>query len=81
MLELNEITGHVMLSQVPARSSFAESLGLPPLYQNADSSAAVQIDECLNTWEKSLAPSSPLGSPQDDAENSLNRQRTLLRLR
>lgn len=81
MLELNEITSHVMLSQVPANSNCAESLGLPPLFQNADSSIAVQIDDCLNRLEKSLAPSLSFNFVQDEAENGPNRQLILLRLR
>ena len=81
VLELNEIISHITLSQLPASSSFAESLGLPPLYRNADSSAAVQMDECLNKLEKSLASPLSFNLVQDDAENDLNRQRILLYLR
>ena len=81
MLELSEITSHIMLSQTAASGSFPGSLGLPPLYESADLSATVQVDECLNKFQKSLAPSFSFDFVQDNAENSLNRQQILLRLR
>jgi hypothetical protein len=42
-----------MLSQVLARSSFAERLGLPPLNRNADIKGVMQVEQSLNKVEAS----------------------------
>lgn len=81
MLELNEITSHIMLSQMSASSSFAEGLGQPQLSRNADSSAAVQIDECLTKLEKTFPPLMSFDPVQDDSDNGSKRRQILLRLR
>ncbi|OTA07477.1 Zn2Cys6 transcriptional regulator [Trichoderma parareesei] len=54
-LELHEIGTHIQLAQVQSKNSMATKLGLPRLYQQDEYHAiAVQLDGCLNKWEKSL---------------------------
>ncbi|TFB05393.1 hypothetical protein CCMA1212_002667 [Trichoderma ghanense] len=54
-LELHEIGTHIQLAQVQSRNSMAAKLGLPRLYQQDEYHAiAVQLDGCLNKWEKTL---------------------------
>lgn len=70
MLELDEITNHIILSQV-----------LPRLYQNIDLNAILRIDNCLNKWEDSLPPSLQFHFVNDGNENGLDLQQVNLRLR
>ncbi|KAK3938461.1 hypothetical protein QBC46DRAFT_292403 [Diplogelasinospora grovesii] len=88
VLELQEITSHVMLSQMPVSSRFAESIGLPRLCQGSDLNTAVQFDASLNRWEKNLPPSLRSANAnandypvEDGADSGLVSQRTLLHLR
>lgn len=82
-LELQEITSHIMLSQVQASSRFAESLGLPPSRQSSDLSAAVAMDNCLKKWARGLPPAlrSDSAADPDDIEPGTIGQRVLLHLR
>jgi hypothetical protein len=75
MLELDEITSHILLLQVFASSSFAGTLGLSQLSRNADPSAAVQLDERLTKLDMSF------DSVQDDTDNSSTRRRIIFHLR
>ena len=81
MLELSEMTGYIMHSQVPARSSLAEALGLPSLAQAADLSVTVQIEECLNKLDKNLPSLSLTDSVQEGTDEGLSGQRFLFHLR
>jgi hypothetical protein len=82
-MELHEITSRIMLSQVPASSRFAESLGLPQLRATADVSVAITLDSCLKKWEQRLPPALRLDSPADPAgsEPADGAQRLMLHLR
>ena len=80
MLELSELTSHITLSQISSCGSFTEQLGLPRLYERADLRAAMQVDEFLNRWERSLPLFSQSDAVQDDIENCLRRQHILLSL-
>jgi hypothetical protein len=53
MSDIHEITNFIMLSQVLARSSFVERLGLPPLNRNADIKGFMQVEQSLNKVEAS----------------------------
>lgn len=54
-LELHEIGNQIQLAQTGAWSQLGPRLGLPQLYeQNEYHIVAVQLDECLSSWEKKL---------------------------
>ena len=81
-LELYEIANHVMLSQVSACSSTTNRLGLPRLYENGDYfGTAVQLDNCISKWEKELPQLLKHDSFQVGVDDTLLRQRVMLRLR
>ena len=82
MLELYEITNHVMLSQMSSHNSVAARLGLPHLYQDEEYfSTAVKLEAAINKWDKSLPRSLRLDSFQGDVGDDLFKQRVILRLR
>lgn len=82
MLELYEIANHIMLSQVSVSSNFADSLGLPRLYQKDEYfGTALQLDLCLNKWEKNIPPSLRPDIFRADADDVSHKQGVLLRLR
>lgn len=64
MLELDGITTHVLISQVFACSSFAETLDIPQLFRNADPGAVVRLEGLLTRLGISL------DSVQDSTDNS-----------
>lgn len=81
-LELYEVSNHIMFSQPPACSSFGEGLGLPRLYQNEEYFGTVlQLDACLNKWEKSLPQSLRVDISQGGGDDVSHRQGVILRLR
>ena len=81
-LELYEIANHIMLSQVSAYGSAANRLGLPSLYQNGDYfGTAVQLDNCIGKWEKELPQLFKHDNFEVDVDDTLQRQRVMLRLR
>lgn len=81
-LELYEFANHIMLSQAPSNTSFAEKLGLPHLYQKDElCGIPIQFDICLNKWEKALPYSLRLDVPQINLEEILQRQRVMIHLR
>lgn len=81
MAELNEITNFIMLSQVLARSSFTERLGLPSLGQATDLNSIMQIDGCLNRLETSFASFAVRDNAQEDAINDQSKQHFYFQLR
>ncbi|KAL1876188.1 hypothetical protein VTK73DRAFT_9626 [Phialemonium thermophilum] len=82
-LELYEISGYIMLSQIPAGSRFSEALGLPRLGHSADLSVAIQIDGCLRKWERNLPTELKLGAEQVQTSgySRIERQKVALHLR
>jgi hypothetical protein len=64
MFDVQEITNFIMLSQVLARSSHAERLGLPPLNRKADFKAIVQTESSLNRIHTSGASLLSSGADQ-----------------
>ena len=78
LLELDEITRYIMLSQVPARCDVSERLDLPPLRRTVEVATIVQIDGCLTRLERSLALTTTLDS---NGASELERKRSLFRLR
>ena len=82
VIELYEISNHIMLSQAPACSSLGDRLGLPRLYQNEDHfGIVVQLDACLNKWEDSLPKTLRYNPSHGDGNAVLLRQGVALRLR
>jgi hypothetical protein len=82
LLELYEISNHVMLSQTATTGGFADKLSLPRLYQNDKYlSRAVKLDLSMHKWEKSLHRSLRLDESQGEAGDASHRQRVILRLR
>jgi hypothetical protein len=82
MLELYEITNHIMLSQTSSHNSIADRLGLPHLYQDEEYfSTATKLEASLNKWDKSLPRSLRLENSQGDVSDDLFKQRVILRLR
>jgi len=82
MLEVYEIANHIILSQTPPENNFGDKLGLPRLYQNEDPfGTLVQLDACLDKWEKSLPQPLRLGTSQGNPDDASNRQGVLLHLR
>jgi hypothetical protein len=82
MSQLYEISNRIMLGQIAVSSSLTDGLGLPRLYMDQeDAGNAVQLDMCLNNWEKSLPQSLRSGSSQSKEDEVLQRQRVMLRLR
>ncbi|RDW56548.1 hypothetical protein BP6252_14098 [Coleophoma cylindrospora] len=82
IIDLYEMSNHIMLLQAPASNISADRLGLPRLYQdNEYLSTAVQIDACLNKWERGL--SQPLRSDADqrNTEDISYTQGVYLRIR
>lgn len=79
MIELYEITHHIMSSQESRRSNFAEKLGLPYLYRNNDyAGTAIKLDDCLSKWDQGLPKSMTEQGVTDDGSSS---QGLILRLR
>ena len=82
MSELNEITNFIMLSQVLARNSLGDKLGLPTLSKASDLSTITQIEECLDRLEIGhtalLLTSTSQVKPGSDC---LSRQRFLFSIR
>ena len=71
-----------MLSQVSASRSITNRLGLPRLYENEDYfGAALQLDGCLDRWEKNLSQSLRHDIFQVGVDDSLQRRRVALHLR
>ena len=81
MLELYEILGHITLAQIPSTTRFAESLGLPQLWQSTDLGIAAQLDACVRKWENNLPVFLRLDSATDSAQDASKRQRLVLHLR
>ncbi|KAF4625816.1 hypothetical protein G7Y89_g12348 [Cudoniella acicularis] len=82
MLELYEIANHIMLSQMPACGNLGDRLGLPRLYQNDEYfNTVLQLDACLNKWEKNNHQLLTLEIPQGDVDVVLQIQGVILRLR
>jgi hypothetical protein len=82
MLELYEITNHVLLSQMSSHDSIAYRLGLPRLYQDEEYfSTATKLEASINKWDKNLPRSLRLDSSQGDVGDDLFKQRVILRLR
>jgi hypothetical protein len=82
MSELNEITNFIMLSQVLARKSLGDKLGLPILSKASDLSAVMQIEGCLDQLETSHASLLFLGTSQaKPGSDCLHRQRFLFSIR
>ena len=81
MLELNETTNFIMLSQVLSRSSFAARLGLPTPTKTGDLNAVLQIEDCLNRLEKSHALLLLTNAAQMDNDDLSSGQRFLFQVR
>jgi len=82
MSELYEIANYLIHVQISASSNFTDKLGLSRLYQHQEyCSVAVQLDNCLNTWENDLPQSVKLDNLQQDADDVQYRQAVMLRLR
>jgi hypothetical protein len=81
-LEIYEICHHIMLSQVSTGSNLADRLGLPCLYQSEHYfSNTLQLDTCLNKWEKSLPESLRYNSSELPNDSNLYGQSVMLRFR
>lgn len=81
-LELYEINNHIMLSQISPSSSVTNRLGLPRLYRDEKSlEIALQLDDCLDKWDKGLPFSLKYDPSKLDADDSCHRQQVMLRLR
>ncbi len=82
-LEGYEITNHVMLSQLPPRSSLAEKLGLPRLYHNDEHycNTAMKLDACVDRWHKSMPQPFRLEIAREGADRVAYVRAFLLRLR
>jgi len=81
MVELYEISNHIMLSQLPP-SSVMDMLGLPRMYQNQEYFVtAVQLDACLNKWEKGLPGALRVDVSESSVSDSSQVQGIILRLR
>jgi hypothetical protein len=82
VLELYEISNHIMLAQMPTWSSFGDSLGLPRLSQDAEySSLVLHLDACLSKWEKNLPQNMRLNVSQSNADGVSHGQVVMLHLR
>jgi hypothetical protein len=82
VLELYEISNHIMLAQMPTWSSFSDSLGLPRLSQDAEySSLVLQLDACLSKWEKNLPQNLRFDVSQSNADGVSHGQVVMLHLR
>lgn len=82
MIELYEISNHIMLSQESGRGGFVARLGLPTLYHNNEYiGTALQLDACLKKWEKSLPQDWRADIDRGNADNALSRQGVILRFR
>jgi hypothetical protein len=79
MLELYEISNYTMLSQSPAGSSL-DTLGLPRCQNLGYFDSVVQLDSCLDKWDKRVPEALRLGS-QGNSDETSYRQAFLLRLR
>jgi hypothetical protein len=81
-LELHEIGTQIQLAQVQSRNDLAAKLGLPRLYQQDEYHAiAVQLDGCLNKWEKSLPDDWKLEKVQMIRDRSARAEGYLLHFR
>ncbi|KEF57497.1 uncharacterized protein A1O9_05414 [Exophiala aquamarina CBS 119918] len=80
MHDLEEIATFIEFSQIVARSSFAERLGIAPPTKIADLNTVMQIDECLNKLQSSHA-SLLLSGSLTKTDDDLDRQRFLFELR
>ncbi len=82
VLELYEISTHIMLSQAPASCNISDNLGLPRFYKNEKYlSTLLKLDVCLHKWEKSLPQTLRLDVSQSEVDDVSHRQAVILRLR
>ena len=83
MAELNDITSHIMLSQVRTRSSFEDGLGMQQSVRStADVNAVAKIDHSLNQFAQSVARLwNADGAQRDDDDSARRRQRVLFDIR
>lgn len=81
-LELYEIGSQIQLAQAQSRNNLAAKLGLPRLYQQDEYHAiAVQLDGCLNKWEKNIPDDWKLQNVQMIHDRSARAERYLLHFR
>jgi hypothetical protein len=81
-LELHEIGSQIQLAQTQTRNSLVAKLGLPRLYQRDEyHSVAVQLDGCLDRWEKNLPFDWKLQNLSRIADSTSRAGRYLLHLR
>lgn len=81
IIELYEISNHIMISQTPP-SSVTDMLGLSRMYQNQEYFVtAVHLDTCLTKWEKNLPQSLRLDVSESNVYNNSQVHAIILRLR
>ncbi|RHZ63907.1 putative transcription factor [Aspergillus thermomutatus] len=81
-LELHEIGNQIQLAQTQTRNTLAARLGLPRLYQQDEyHTVAVQLDACLDKWEKDLPSDWKLQNLQKVVDRGSRAERYLLHLR
>lgn len=82
MLELYEISNHIMLSQSNSSSSSGERLGLHRLFRNDEYlSDVIHFDACLDRWEAGVPNMLRIEECRGDGDPDVYRQAAILHLR